>query len=224
MGIARISAWLPLEQSVAGPGNDSLVMRARCQVRGGIGACGHIRVISSIRSLFVHPVFDPSSCPDLARGIGVQDDNAETDDQIRPHRARECCYQPSRDNGNICQCVIARRQKRRSGEAAPMMLIARQHNGAEQIDGKCACPGQRQRNRIRSYGLAEFSPMRSRLSQDPVQAATRSNIATRALCRAVQPNATTMMKLTEASSRKSILSANRDTEPIAIATANSTAK
>ena len=41
---------------------------------------------------------------------------------------------------------------------------------------------------------------------------------------ALQPSATKMSKLIEASSRKSTLSANSDTEPIAVATANSTPK
>ena len=41
---------------------------------------------------------------------------------------------------------------------------------------------------------------------------------------ALQRKATRMRKLTEASSRKSMLSANSDTEPILSATANSTLK
>src|SRR5258708_37657398 len=51
-----------------------------------------------------------------------------------------------------------------------------------------------------------------------------STIPSRARLRAVQPKATAIKRLTEASSRKSMLSANRETEPMASATANSTPK
>ena len=43
-------------------------------------------------------------------------------------------------------------------------------------------------------------------------------------CRGLQPKAMRIKKLTEVSSRKSIVSANRDNEPVASATPNSTAK
>lgn len=51
-----------------------------------------------------------------------------------------------------------------------------------------------------------------------------SAILTRALFLAVQPSATKIRRFTEASSRKSMLSANSDTELIARATLNSTPK
>jgi hypothetical protein len=51
-----------------------------------------------------------------------------------------------------------------------------------------------------------------------------SVIPTRARRAALHPKAARIRKLTEASSRKSMLSANNDTEPIARATANSTPK
>ena len=51
-----------------------------------------------------------------------------------------------------------------------------------------------------------------------------STIPTSARRRAPQPSAARMSRLTEASSRKSMLSANSDTDPIASATANSTPK
>ena len=49
-------------------------------------------------------------------------------------------------------------------------------------------------------------------------------IPRRARFRAVQPSAKTIRKLTDASSKKSTLSANSDTEPMAIAVVNSTPK
>jgi hypothetical protein len=51
-----------------------------------------------------------------------------------------------------------------------------------------------------------------------------SAIPTRARLSGLQPKAITIRRLSEASSRKSTLSANSDTEPIAKATANSTPK
>jgi hypothetical protein len=51
-----------------------------------------------------------------------------------------------------------------------------------------------------------------------------SAIPSRARLSAVQPKAVAIRRLSEASSRKSTLSANSDTEPIAKATANSTPK
>src|SRR5689334_13482424 len=51
-----------------------------------------------------------------------------------------------------------------------------------------------------------------------------SSMPSRARFAAVQPSAAAIRMLTEASSRKSTLSANRDTDPMASATANSTPK
>jgi len=51
-----------------------------------------------------------------------------------------------------------------------------------------------------------------------------SAMPTRARCSALHPSAVTIRKLTEASSRKSMLSASSETEPMAMATANSIPK
>jgi hypothetical protein len=76
-----------------------------------------------------------------------------------------------------------------------MMAEPDEQEGASKVDGERARAGEREGQRGRRHGGG-----------------------------AVQPNAVAIRRLSEASSRKSTLSANSDTEPIAKATANSTPK
>jgi len=69
-----------------------------------------------------------------------------------------------------------------------------------------------------------FSHAVHRVARPGASRIPESAIPTRARHRADQARATRMRQFTEVSSRKSILSANSETEPIANATANSTPK
>src|SRR5206468_1235450 len=109
--------------------------------------------------------------------------------------------------------------------AAALGAEAREEAGTAQVhDQGPAHPARDKGMGAGGTGTATFS--------QAVQSVARpgaSRIAARAMptserrC-ALQPSATRMRPLTAASSRKSIESANRDTDPIASATANSTPK
>ena len=76
----------------------------------------------------------------------------------------------------------------------------------------------------RTTGRLNFCHAVQRVARPGTSRMAASAMPTRARHLALQPSATRISRLTEVSSRKSIESANRDTEPIASATANSTPK
>jgi hypothetical protein len=73
-------------------------------------------------------------------------------------------------------------------------------------------------------GARNFSQAVQRVARPGIKRMPASAIPTRARFVALQASAIAIKKLTDASSRKSMLSATSETEPIARATANSTPK
>ncbi len=63
---------------------------------------------------------------DLARCVGVDGRDGEPDHQVRPARERRGGDEAGRDDRDIGECVVARRQKCRAGETAGMAAITRQ--------------------------------------------------------------------------------------------------
>ena len=101
----------------------------------------------------------PRRLPDLARGVGIDGGDGESDDEIGPGGAPdEGRDQPGRDDRDIGQRVVARRQERGLGEAASVVAIAGEQQGAAEIDGERAEPGQRQGERRRRRRIDELAP------------------------------------------------------------------
>ena len=98
--------------------------------------------------------------------------------------------------------------------SSPVVTVSSQHKGAGQIDGERPCPGQCQQRSVGSDRQGQFSPRRPQRRDSRNERIPASAIPTHPRLRAVQPTAIITRKLTDASSRKSILSANSDTDPM----------
>src|SRR5262245_43161089 len=94
---------------------------------------------------------------------------------------------------------------------------------ASKVDAKCPGASEREGQRSRRHGVANLCQAVHSVASTTSRMAA-SAIPSRARLSAVQPKAITIRRLSEASSRKSTLSAKSDTEPIAKATANLTPK
>src|SRR6185437_180351 len=97
-------------------------------------------------------------------------------------------------------------------------------NAQLRLTANAPAPIQDNTTALGATGSANFSQAVHRVAMPGMSRIPASAIPTRALLRAVQPRAMRIKILTEVSSRKSILSANKETDLIAVATENSTPK
>src|SRR5262245_56518073 len=65
----------------------------------------------------------------LPRGIGVQNRDAEANDEVRPHRKRRRGNEACRDDGHIGVGVVARREEGCAGETSAVMAEPDEQKG-----------------------------------------------------------------------------------------------
>jgi hypothetical protein len=161
---------------------------------------------------------------DLPGCIEIQQKNAEADNQIRQRRK---CYgrdDPGRDDRDIRQRVVSRREERRAREASAMGSEAGETKGAVEITARAPKPASDRGTGAGGTGSWSFCHAVHSVATTGASRTAARIIPTVERCRAVHPSATRISPLTVASSRKSIESANSDTDSIVSAIANSTPK
>jgi hypothetical protein len=140
----------------------------------------------------------------------------KADDQVGPPEApHESGGQAGRNDRQIGEHIVARRQEGGARKASAMVTVARQQECTGHIDRKAPSPASHSAAGSGVTRLLNFSHVVRSAAPAETSRTPLNSMPSRARLRAAQAKATTMNVLTEASSKKSMLSAkqrNRDSE------------